>query len=52
MDYLLHEQLKEEQKNKDVLMTDEMLFALIADIVLAGTIQCISLFGGLGNIFK
>ncbi|KAH3697076.1 cytochrome P450 2C31-like [Dreissena polymorpha] len=39
MDYLIHEQLKEISENKqDRLFTDEMLFALIADVVLAGLI--------------
>lgn len=37
MGYLINEQLKEISANKqDRLFTDEMLFALIADVVLAG----------------
>lgn len=39
MDYLISEQQREMAENsEDVLLSDEMLFALIADIVLAGTL--------------
>ena len=44
MDYLISEQRREVATNEeDVLMSDEMLFALIADIVLAGIILEITL---------
>lgn len=40
MDYLISEQQREmEENSEDVLMSDEMLFALIADIVLAGLVD-------------
>lgn len=43
MDYLLEEQYKEQTvDNSHSILTDEMLFALIADIVLAGNIHMYS----------
>lgn len=44
MDYLLNEQYREvTAKKEEMLMTDEMLFALIADIVLAGGSPCLNI---------